>query len=105
MDFNLSSEQQMIYDYGGHLAESYDHKYWLEMGSKRAFPREMWQQLAADGFAGLMVDEAHGGGGFTHEYGLFDLYSMARLMRTAPISRELILNYISEHVMGLPRSY
>jgi acyl-CoA dehydrogenase len=29
----------------------------------------------------------------------------ARLMRIAPISQELILSYVSEHVLGLPRSY
>ncbi|MBT3536239.1 MAG: acyl-CoA dehydrogenase, partial [Rhodospirillaceae bacterium] len=59
--------------------------------------------------AGIMAVEAslqaHGGNGFTHEYGLYDLYSIARLLRTAPINRELILNYIGEKVMGMPRSY
>jgi acyl-CoA dehydrogenase len=49
--------------------------------------------------------QAHGGNGFTHEYGMYDYYSMVRLLRTAPINRELILNYIGEKVMGMPRSY
>ncbi len=49
--------------------------------------------------------QAHGGNGFTKEYGIFDLYPIARLTRTAPINREIILSYIGEHVMGLPRSY
>jgi hypothetical protein len=35
----------------------------------------------------------------------FDMYPMARLLRTAPLNSEMVLNYIAEHVMGLPRSY
>ncbi len=49
--------------------------------------------------------QAHGGNGFTKEYGIFDLYPVVRLMRTAPLNREIILSYIGQHVMGLPRSY
>ncbi len=49
--------------------------------------------------------QAHGGNGFTEEYGIFDYYPMVRLLRTAPVNRELILSYIGEHVMGMPRSY
>ncbi len=63
MDFALSPEQQMIYDYGGKVAQSFDHKYWLEKARKFEFPRELWQQTAEDGFAGLMVAEEYGGGG------------------------------------------
>ena len=39
------------------------------------------------------------------QYGIFDLYPLVRLLKTAPLNREMILNYIGEHVMGLPRSY
>ena len=49
--------------------------------------------------------QTHGGNGFTKEYGIYDLYGLVRLLRTAPLNRELVLNYIAEHVMGLPRSY
>jgi alkylation response protein AidB-like acyl-CoA dehydrogenase len=54
------------------------------------------------------VDQAiqtHGGNGFSLEYGLTDLYWGVRLVRTAPVSREMILNYVAEHSLGLPRSY
>jgi alkylation response protein AidB-like acyl-CoA dehydrogenase len=54
------------------------------------------------------VDQAiqtHGGNGFALEYGLTDMYWGARLVRTAPVSREMILNYVAEHSLGLPRSY
>ncbi|MGD0072922.1 MAG: acyl-CoA dehydrogenase family protein [Candidatus Binataceae bacterium] len=49
--------------------------------------------------------QVHGGSGFTGEVDLITLWPLVRLMRTAPVSREMILNYIGEHVLGLPRSY
>jgi alkylation response protein AidB-like acyl-CoA dehydrogenase len=49
--------------------------------------------------------QAHGGNGFATEYGLADLWGMARVLRTAPVSREMILNFVAEHSLGLPRSY
>jgi alkylation response protein AidB-like acyl-CoA dehydrogenase len=54
------------------------------------------------------VDQAiqtHGGNGFALEYGLTDLWWGVRLVRTAPVSREMILNYVAEHSLGLPKSY
>jgi alkylation response protein AidB-like acyl-CoA dehydrogenase len=49
--------------------------------------------------------QAHGGNGLADEYGLADLYFIVRLQRIAPVSREMILNYIAQHSLGLPRSY
>ena len=49
--------------------------------------------------------QCFGGNGFTQEYGIFDLYPLVRLTKTAPVNNEMILNYIAEHVLGLPRSY
>ena len=49
--------------------------------------------------------QAHGGNGFALEYGLSDLWWAARVSRTAPVSREMVLNYVAEHSLGLPRSY
>jgi alkylation response protein AidB-like acyl-CoA dehydrogenase len=49
--------------------------------------------------------QTHGGNGFTTEYGLADLWGMARVLRTAPVSREMILNFVAEHSLGLPPSY
>ena len=46
-----------------------------------------------------------GGYGFSEEYEVIFLWEAARLLRTAPISKEMILNYVSEHVLDLPRSY
>jgi alkylation response protein AidB-like acyl-CoA dehydrogenase len=49
--------------------------------------------------------ETHGGLGFTEEVGLIHQWSGARLLKTAPVSREMILNYIAEWNLGLPRGY
>ncbi|MEZ0122268.1 MAG: acyl-CoA dehydrogenase family protein [Candidatus Reddybacter sp.] len=49
--------------------------------------------------------QCFGGNGFTREYGVFDLSRRVRLTKTAPINNEMTHNYITEHVMGLPRSY
>jgi alkylation response protein AidB-like acyl-CoA dehydrogenase len=49
--------------------------------------------------------QTHGGNGLTSEYGLSDLWGIARLFRTAPVSREMILNFVAQHSLGLPRSY
>lgn len=49
--------------------------------------------------------ETHGGNGFTEEYGFLDMYNGARLLKTAPVSREMILNFVSEWDLGLPKSY
>ncbi|WP_433673448.1 acyl-CoA dehydrogenase family protein [Nocardia sp. CA-136227] len=49
--------------------------------------------------------QAHGGNGLTIEYGVSDLWFAARLARIAPISREMILNFVAQHSLKLPRSY
>ncbi len=49
--------------------------------------------------------QTHGGNGMASEYGLAHLWGMVRLLRIAPVSREMILNYVSSHTLGLPRSY
>ncbi len=49
--------------------------------------------------------QVHGGSGFTGETDIITLWPIARLLRTAPVSREMILSYIAQHVLGLPRSY
>jgi len=43
--------------------------------------------------------QAHGG------YGLIPYWGLARLLRIAPVNREMILNYVAQHSLGLPRSY
>ena len=49
--------------------------------------------------------EIHGGSGFSREVGLGDMLGLARLFKTVPISREMVLNHVAEHTLGLPKSY
>ncbi|MDO0927195.1 acyl-CoA dehydrogenase family protein [Streptomyces sp. TG1A-8] len=46
-----------------------------------------------------------GGNGLTREFGLASLVTAARVARIAPVSREMILNYVSHQTLGLPKSY
>ncbi len=69
MDFLLTDEQNMIYKYGDSLAKTYDRAYWMEHAERRAFPEDMYSQIAADGFVGLMVPEQYGGSGL----GMFEM--------------------------------
>jgi acyl-CoA dehydrogenase len=49
--------------------------------------------------------QTHGGFGYASEYHVERYWREARLMRIAPVSQEMVLNYLAEHVLGLPRSY
>ncbi len=65
-------------------------------------------KFAASEAALKALDQAiqtHGGNGLSHEYGLAELWFVTRLMRTAPVSREMVLNFIAQTSLGLPRSY
>lgn len=65
-------------------------------------------KFAASEAALKALDQAiqtHGGNGLSHEYGLSELWFVTRLMRTAPVSREMVLNFIAQTSLGLPRSY
>jgi acyl-CoA dehydrogenase len=46
-----------------------------------------------------------GGRGFDEQYGLIHLLEVVRLAKSAPVSAEMILNFVGEHTLGLPRSY
>jgi alkylation response protein AidB-like acyl-CoA dehydrogenase len=48
---------------------------------------------------------SHGGNGLTQEYGVAAALLGARLGRIAPVSREMILNFVGMHSLGLPKSY
>ena len=49
--------------------------------------------------------QIHGGNGLSNEYGLSDLWFTARMFRTAPVSKEMVLNHVAQHSLGLPKSY
>jgi alkylation response protein AidB-like acyl-CoA dehydrogenase len=49
--------------------------------------------------------QVHGGNGLASEYGLGTLLAAVRLGRIAPVSREMVLNFVGQHSLGLPKSY
>ena len=49
--------------------------------------------------------QTHGGNGVASEYGLLPYWGLARLLRIAPVNREMVLNFVAQHSLGLPRSY
>ena len=63
--------------------------------------------LAADACfqAADQAVQTHGGFGYAKEFHVERYWREARLMKIAPISQEMVLNYITEHVLELPRSY
>ena len=85
-----------------------DKAAWLyDAGADAAAASNMAKFAAADA-AAMALDRAiqtHGGNGMATEYGLSTLWGMTRLLRIAPVSREMILNFVAQHTLGLPRSY
>lgn len=67
----------------------------------------MAKMLAADASneAANAAIQTHGGFGFAEEYDIERKFRETRLYQVAPISTNLILSYLSEHVLGMPRSY
>ncbi|GAA0334191.1 acyl-CoA dehydrogenase family protein [Sphingomonas oligophenolica] len=65
------------------------------------------KMLAADASwaAGEAAIQTHGGFGFAEEYDIERKFRETRLYQVAPISTNMVLSYIAEHVLGLPRSY
>jgi alkylation response protein AidB-like acyl-CoA dehydrogenase len=81
---------------------------WLYDHGEEAGEAANMAKYAAAEAALACLDQAiqvHGGNGFATEFGLLDMWGATRLARTAPVSREMILNFVAEHALGLPRSY
>lgn len=77
-------------------------------GAKGAGESANMAKYAAAEASILCVDQAvqtHGGNGLATEYGLGSMLVGSRLARIAPVSREMILNYVAQHSLALPRSY
>ncbi len=81
---------------------------WLHDQGLPAGEASNMAKFAASEAAVAAVDAAiqtHGGNGLSVEYGLVPLWGMARLLRIAPVNSEMVLNYIAQHSLQLPRSY
>jgi alkylation response protein AidB-like acyl-CoA dehydrogenase len=78
-----------------------------EAGAQMGAEANMAKMLAADASweAGNACVQTHGGFGFAEEYDVERKLRETRLYQVAPISTNLILSFVAEHVLGLPRSY
>jgi alkylation response protein AidB-like acyl-CoA dehydrogenase len=87
----MTQKAAWLYDTGGDAGEAANMaKYASAEASLRALDQAI---------------QTHGGNGMASEYGLATLWGLARLFRTAPVSREMVLNFVAQHSLGLPRSY
>ena len=79
----------------------------FEAGENCGEEANMAKMLAAEASwaAGEACIQTHGGFGFAEEYDIERKFRETRLYQVAPISTNLILSYVAEHVLGLPRSY
>lgn len=84
-----------------HAAQLYD------LGGNVGAEANMAKMLASEASwaAADMCVQTFGGFGFAEEYDVERKFREARLYTVAPISTNLILSYLAEHVLGLPRSY
>jgi alkylation response protein AidB-like acyl-CoA dehydrogenase len=78
-----------------------------DLGEDCGEEANMAKQLAAEASwaAADMCVQTHGGFGFAEEFDIERKFRETRLYTVAPISTNLVLSYIAEHVLGLPRSY
>ena len=93
----MRAAELMVY----HAAEVYDR------GGNAGAEANMAKMLASEASwaAADMCVQTYGGFGFAEEYDVERKFREARLYTVAPISTNLILSYLAEHVLGLPRSY
>jgi alkylation response protein AidB-like acyl-CoA dehydrogenase len=79
----------------------------FEAGGEIGPEANMAKLVAGDAawFAADMCVQTHGGFGFAEEYDVERKFRETRLFQVAPISTNMILSYLAEHVLGLPRSY
>ena len=79
----------------------------FEQGDTTGVKANMAKYLAAEAGTAACdaAIQAHGGYAFDRETDILDLWKGARLLKIAPINNEMLLNFVAEKVMGLPRSY
>jgi hypothetical protein len=66
---------------------------------------EVCRRSTRQNLGGRGLLQTFGGFGFAREYGIERKWRETRLYQTAPISTNMVLAYIAQHVLGLPRSY
>ncbi len=76
-----------------------------DMGAGEAANMAKYAAAEANARAVDQAVQCHGGNGLASEYGLGTLLATSRVARIAPVSREMILNFVAQFSLGLPKSY
>jgi alkylation response protein AidB-like acyl-CoA dehydrogenase len=92
VDFAESEEHRALRAAVAGIAAKFGPRYYAEHVAARRPCAELWQALGDAGFIGVNVPEEYGGGG-------------GGLTELALVCEEMILNYVAQHSLGLPRSY
>lgn len=114
------------------LCQAFPNSYWRAIDREMGYPADFGSALGSAGYLSALIPEeycgsglplsaaaavlekvqraeaavqTHGGFGFAEEYDIERKCRETRLYQVAPFSTNSILSYISEHVLGLPRSY
>ena len=95
MDFAETEEHQALRAAVAEIARNFGPRDYAERAAERRPCAGLWKALGEAGFIGVNIPETYGGGGG----------GLARLTRIAPVNREMILNFVAQHSLGLPRSY
>ena len=93
----LAAAELMVYN----AASLYDRR--LPCGREANMAKYLSADAAFDACDRAM--QTHGGYGYIKDYDVERYWREVRLFKIAPVSQEMVLNYIGEHVLGLPRSY
>jgi alkylation response protein AidB-like acyl-CoA dehydrogenase len=76
-----------------------------EMGAAEAANMAKYAAAEASIKALDQAIQTHGGSGLTRDVGLAAMLAAARIGRIAPVSREMVLNFVAQYSLGLPKSY
>jgi alkylation response protein AidB-like acyl-CoA dehydrogenase len=76
-----------------------------DMGAAEAANMAKYAAAEANVRAVDQAVQTHGGNGLTAEYGLASMIAASRVARIAPVSREMVLNFVAQFSLGLPKSY
>ena len=93
------------------VCRAFDSAYWQKVEEVSGYPEAFVQALTQAGWLAALIPEEYGGGASLTEASVIPEYDVerkfreTRLYQVAPISTNLILSYLGEHVLGMPRSF
>jgi hypothetical protein len=106
VDFSFTEDQQTIRDAVLKHCSRFPDDYWLERDNDGVFPVDFHQSMAEAGFEACHTAMLTlGGMGYAQEYHVERYLREVLIPRTAPVSPHMILNFLAEKVLDLPKSY